>query len=396
MSAELKIGFVSQNDATDIASWSGIPYHILGALRRRQDVSIEVFSPLKQRFRYALAPLKIAARLVKREVVLDHFPLVLRSYARQCKLRMQQNPVDVLLSIGTQPFTMLEGPEPIVSFTDAVFHGMPGYYGGMWDRLTRGAIRRGIWQEERALDRCTIGVYSSNWAADLARKYTNPVKIRVVSFGASMPVNHDLGTLRKWVEERSTRMPAECQLLFIGVDWARKGGVIAVETARLLNEMGVNTKLTVVGCQPDEKLPEYVQVLGFVDKRSLEGQKQLEELYRNATFFILPSLAEAAGIVFCEASAFGVPTIAFKTGGVEDYVRDDINGICLSLDSKPEIFARNINEIIQDRDRYSELCLGGFHEYETRLNWDSTASSLVEICREAVRSRSSAFQKPAR
>lgn len=383
MSRKLKIGFVSQDDATDITSWSGIPYHILAALRK-QDVSIEVFSPLKQDFRYALAPLKIAARLAKKEVVFNHFRLALHSYARQLKLRMKQNPVDVLLSIGTQPFTLLDGPVPIVFFADAVFHGMPGYYGGMWDRLTPGAIRRGIWQEERALTHCTIGAYSSNWAADAAREHTQSDKIRVIHFGASILVDHDIKTLRQWVARRLIRIHNVCRLLFIGVDWARKGGAIAVETARLLNEMGVNTTLTVVGCQPDEKLPEYVEVLGFVNKRSDEGQKQLEELYRNATFFVLPSLAEAAGIVFCEASAFGVPTIAFNTGGVEDYVRDGINGICLPLESKPDLFAMNIKALLEDEDRYSKLCLGAFHEYETRLNWDHSAASLVALCREAA------------
>jgi glycosyltransferase involved in cell wall biosynthesis len=383
VSNKLKIGFVSQDDAADVISWSGIPYHLLKSLRK-QDVSIEVFSPLQRPFRYTLAPLKLAAWLAKKDVGLSHFPIALRSYAKQVKQQMKQRPVDVLLSIGTQTFTMLECPEPIVFFADAVFHGMPEYYGGSLARLTRGAIKRGIWQEERALNRCTFGAYASNWAADAARKYTRPEKIRVVPFGASMPVNHDLVILSRWIAERLAHLPTECQLLFIGVDWERKGGAIAVETARLLNEMGVSTKLTVVGCQPVEPLPEYVEVLGFINKQSYEGQKRLEALYIKSTIFIMPSLAEAAGIVFSEASAFGVPSIAFNTGGVEDYVRNEINGLCLSLDSEPEIFASRICEIIHDAERYSALCLNAFHEYSTRLNWDNTATCLVELCHESM------------
>jgi glycosyltransferase involved in cell wall biosynthesis len=386
MNDKLKIGFVSLDDANDVTSWSGIPYHLLNAMRR-QDVSIELFSPLKEDFRYVLASIKIAARLAKRDVVVHHFPVALRSYARQLKREIQRNPVDVILSIGTPPFTLLECAEPIVFYTDAIFHMMPGYYGGMWDRLSRGAIRRGILQEERALERCTIGVYSSSWAAEGARQLTQPGKIRVVPFGANMPVDHDRSTVKNWVDERLARTPSECRLLFIGVDWARKGGAIAVETARLLNEIGVNTKLTIVGCQADEEVPDYVEVLGFVNKRSSEGRTQLEELYRHATFFILPTRAEASAIVYCEASAFGVPTITFKTGGVEDYVREGINGVCLPVGSKPELFARSIKEIVEDKDRYSALCTGAFNEYKTRLNWDSTASALVDLCREAVQSR---------
>jgi glycosyltransferase involved in cell wall biosynthesis len=384
MSEKLKIGFVCVDDANDVTSWSGIPYYVLNALKR-QGVSIEMFSPLRRDFRHALAPFKIAARLSNREVEFDRFPFAMRSYARQLRKRMEQRPVDVILSTSTIPIALLECAQPIVCYTDALFHKMPGYYGGMWDRLTRGAIRRGKWQEERALEHCTISAYASNWAAEACRKLTRPDKIRVVPFGASIPVNHDMGTVQKWILERLDRQPSECRLLFVGVDWVRKGGAIAVETARLLNQMGVNTRLTIVGCKPDEEVPEYVEVLGFVNKRSSEGRKQLEELYRNATFFILPTQAEAAGIVFCEASAFGVPSITFKTGGVEDYVRDGINGICLPVDSKPEIFAGQIKEIIEDKGRYSALCLGGFHEYKTRLNWDRAACALVDLCREAVR-----------
>jgi glycosyltransferase involved in cell wall biosynthesis len=381
MSEKLRIGFVSLDDAKDVASWSGVPYHVLDALKR-QDVSIEVFSPLQQNFRYLLAPIKIAARLSKRDVFINHFPLAMRSCARQLKQRMLRNPVDVILATSSMPITLLECSVPIIFYTDAVFHMMPGYYGGLWDRLTARSIERGKWQEERALRNCTLGV--SNWAAEGARKYTQPDKIRVVPFGASVPVHHEIEILQEWVSQRLTGAPSECRLLFIGVDWVRKGGAFAIETARILNKLGVRTKLTVIGCQPNGEVPDFVEVLGFVDKRSAEGRKQIEELYRHATFFILPTSAEAAGIVYCEASAFGVPTFTFKTGGSGDYIREGVNGMCLPLDSKPEVFAQGMKDIIESEDRYSALCLGAFNEYKTRLNWDHTAGALVDLCREAV------------
>jgi glycosyltransferase involved in cell wall biosynthesis len=384
MNRKLRVGFVCIEDVNDVKSWSGTPFHLMDALKK-QDLSIEVFSPLKVDFRYALLPFKIGARVLKRDVEFYRFPLALRSFASQLKKRMQQTPVDVILSTGTVPITMLECPQPIVFYADAVFHMMPGYYGTMWDRLTSGSIRRGKWQEEAALERCSFGAYASNWAAEGARKLTAPAKIRVVPLGASIPVDHDLAAVQQWASERLKGTSTECRLLFIGVDWIRKGGDIAVEVARLLNQSGIRTKLTVVGCVPEGKVPEFVEVLGFIDKRSSEGRMQLEKLYKSATFFILPTRAEAAGVVFCEASAFGVPSLTFKTGGVEDYVRDGINGICLSIDSKPVNFAETIREILKDKDRYSELCLGAFNEYKSRLNWDSMAGALVNLCREAVR-----------
>ena len=150
-----------------------------------------MFGPLKRNFRYPLLFFKIAARLIGKEVEFSRFPMALRSYARQLQQKMREHPVDVILSTSSIPISKLKCSVPIVFYTDAIFHMIPGYYGGIWDRLTTGALRRGKLQEEEALDHCTIGVYSSNWAAAGARKLTEPRKIRVVSFGANMAVDHD-------------------------------------------------------------------------------------------------------------------------------------------------------------------------------------------------------------
>lgn len=383
MSRKPVIGFVSQDDARNIQSWSGIPFHLFQALSR-QDVSVELFSPLERNFRYLLAPAKLAARFRGKDAQFDHFSIALRSYASRLKREMQRAPVDVILSISSIPVTLLTCSKPIVFFTDAVFHSMPGYYGAPWDKLTEGAIERGRRQEERALKNCTFAVYASRWAAEEARKIVPATKVRVVHFGASMPVDHDEDAVQGWSAQRFSSTLPECRLLFVGLDWFRKGGDIAVETARILNDIGVSTKLTIVGARPDAPLPEFVEVLGFIDKNSEGSQKHLSELFRRSTFFILPTVAEAAGIVFCEASAFGLPSITYITGGTGDYVRDQISGITLEPGSGPEIFAANIKRVLSDRNLYSALCVGAFREYRNRLNWDSAAASLVSVCHEAM------------
>jgi glycosyltransferase involved in cell wall biosynthesis len=350
----------------------------------RQNATIETFSPLRSDFRYPLLPLKVAALFAGKNVFYHHFPLAMGSYARQVEQRIRSCPVDVLLSLGTQPWTLIRSNVPVVFYADAIFHMMPGYYGGVWDRLTLGAVRRGKWQEEEALKRCSIGVYASNWAAGGAKQVADPKKIRVVPFGASLHEEQRPDEVRRWAVERVQRMQAECHLLWIGVDWVRKGGGLAVETARILNTIGVKAKLTIVGCQPNGDVPEFVELRGFINKSSDAGRRELEELYRQATFFILPTRAEAAGIVFCEASAFGLPTITLRTGGVPDYVRDGVNGCCMPPDSGPDAFAANIRKMMENPEDYMRLSLGGFKEYTTRLNWDHCAACLVELCHEAA------------
>ena len=384
MKGKLKIGFVSVWDASDITAWSGVPYHILTHLEK-QNVQIEILSPFSKVFKGALAPAKLYARLIGRNVTLDHFQLALRSYASQIRRRLRERPVDVIFSVGSIPVSLLRCKQPVIIWADAVFHQMYGYYTGGFQNLTDAGIRRGKWQEETALARCTFAAYSSRWAADAARQLTDPGKVVVIPFGASIPVRHTLQDVRNWSRVRSAQRMAShnCELLFIGVDWKRKGGAAAVETARLLNEAGVNTTLRVVGCEPSEPLPNFVQVLGFLNKSALDGQSRLDELLRSADFLILPTTAETNGVVFCEASAYGVPSIACETGGVPDYVRTGVNGVCLPPKSSPADFALTVREILSDPARYEELSLGGFREYETRLNWESSVRALVDLCSRA-------------
>jgi glycosyltransferase involved in cell wall biosynthesis len=67
-------------------------------------------------------------------------------------------------------------------------------------------------------------------------------------------------------------------------------------------------------------------------------------------------MAEAAGIVFCEASAFGLLSLSYSTGGVPDYVANGVNGACLSAGSSSEDVANAVIEILRDSNGYEALC----------------------------------------
>ena len=379
----LRIGFVSICDASDATAWSGIPFQVLNQMRK-QGADVEVLSPLKVNRKYALAPAKLLAKVRGRSVTLDHFSLVLRSYARQIESWLRKHPIDVVFSTSTIPITLLQCRQPIVVWTDAVFHSMPDYYSGAFASMTRGAIARGKAQEETALQNCTIAVYASNWAAERAKRLTDPKKIRVLPFGSSIPTRYVENDFAIPATEKEADNHRSCELLFVGVDWERKGGDIAVETARLLNEAGVITTLKVVGCSPNRDLPSFVDPVGFMNKNSANDMKLLVDLFREADFFILPTKAEAAGIVFGEASSFGLPCLTYATGGVPDYVRDGVNGFCFEPEAPATAFATKIQELLLNPEAYQAISERAFLEYKERLNWESSVNKLMRIFRESL------------
>lgn len=292
----------------------------------------------------------------------------------------------MVFSPSTIPITLLQCGKPIVTWTDAVFHSMHGYYGKIFTNMSYSAVARGKWQEETALRNCRIAAYASSWALENARRFADSSKLRVLPFGSSLPVHHTAQDVARFAAAKRSSRRKQCELLFVGVDWERKGGAIAVEAARLLNEAGVETKLRVVGSQPPGKVPSFVEPLGFINKSSESGQQRFIELFRSADIFILPTKAEAAGIVFAEASSYGLPTVTYATGGVTDYIRSGVNGICVEPGGSAARFAEAIRKILESPAEYEAYAARAFEEYRTRLNWESSVRQLVEYCAECARS----------
>jgi glycosyltransferase involved in cell wall biosynthesis len=156
----------------------------------------------------------------------------------------------------------------------------------------------------------------------------------------------------------------------VGVDWARKGGDIAVAIAQRLNDEGLPTELTIVGCRPDRaRLPDFVNVAGFLDKHTAEGRTALDAFYARSHFLLLPSRAEAYGLVLAEACAFGVSCIASDVGGIPTIVRNGVNGMTFDP-SEIGPACSYIEESMANRSQYEQLAVSSFAEYEARLNWD--------------------------
>jgi glycosyltransferase involved in cell wall biosynthesis len=353
---------------------------------RAQKVDVEVLSPLRTRLKYLVVPARIYAKLTGKSVTLDHFPMILRAYAKQIESFVRNRGIDVIFCPSTIPITLVQSDKPIVTWTDAVFHEMPGYYGSTFTGLTSSGIARGKWQEETALRKCRIAAYASNWALDGARQVAEESKLRFLPFGSSLPVKHSLEEIARSATEKRERRRNCCELLFVGVNWERKGGAIAVESARLLNEAGIETRLRVVGSKPPEDVPPFVEALGFVSKTSEEGRRKLLDLFCSSDIFILPTKAEAAGIVFAEASSCGLPCITYATGGVTDYVRHGVNGVCIEPGGSAERFAREIMNMLEKPDEYVAYACRAFEEYRNRMNWERSVRQLVEFCRESMNS----------
>jgi Glycosyltransferase len=375
----MRLAFVDIENPEDVTTWSGIPYFILQELRR-QSVDVEIIAPLKRSFRYWFAPHKALARLSQRNIQINRHPVALKSFAKQVEGRLCGRSFDAIFATSSIPISKIAPGIPVVYWTDAVTEAMVGYYTGAFASMNDRELQIAHAQEQAALDRASFAIYSSDWAANIVRSNysVSGDKVRVIEFGANLPVNNQVPDI---VAMNERRLSPPYSLLFIGVDWDRKGGGYAFEAAKILNEKGIKATLKVVGgAAPDAA---FVENLGFINKNTREGQEQFRQLLATSTFFLLPTRAEAAGIVFCEASAYGLPTIATRTGGVENYVIDSQTGYCLPLSAGGTDYAELITKTLSQPDTFRQLSLSAFHRYQRKLNWTVGVSSMLELAKQA-------------
>ncbi|MBR1926519.1 MAG: glycosyltransferase family 4 protein, partial [Bacteroidales bacterium] len=360
------IGFLSSSDLRDKRSLSGTMYTMAKSLESTG--ANVVWIPVKSgslAYKLYRKFVKEAVRMVPKlgSRLPRHYLWSSRIAARNLDAELVES-CDVLFApMQSVALFSLETGKPIVYFSDTTFRLMIDYY---WSNLPERDIREGDRIEQRAVEKAAALVYPCRWAAESAvRDYGQPrEKISLALFGPNLDVSG--------IVPHEFRFDGHLDLLFVGVDWRRKGGFIAVEACEWLNRNGVDSTLHVVGIKSlDPKIASlpFVEDHGFLDKNKPGDYSRIVSLYSSADCFILPTMAECTGVSFCEASAFGLPCFTHDTGGVSDYVIDGINGRLLPPGSSGEDFGGTIKACVEDGSM-ERMSLGATAVSRERLTWD--------------------------
>jgi glycosyltransferase involved in cell wall biosynthesis len=263
-------------------------------------------------------------------------------------------------------------------YTDATFGGMLNYYDS-FSNLSNKSINNGNYIEQLALDNSTIVLFPSDWASKSAIEMYNIKldKIKVVPFGANLRTTFSFHEIKNIIKCRSRD---KLNLLFIGVDWVRKGGDIALEITNKLNHQGINTTLHVVGLKYKPINSKFIINHGIINKSTNEDY--FIELFKMSHFLLVPSFAECYGLVFCEANSIGLPALSHNTGGISTIIRDDLNGKMFNIFSDIDLWVNYIAKLFEDRKSYENLCISSFYEYQTRLNWGVAGKTINNLLKD--------------
>lgn len=375
----LSIAYYTLVDPLDRRSWSGISYY-LGQTLQRNIGDVDFLGPVKFPW-YIHKAIRIFSKLnrvlFKKEYNVKYSSLIGWYGARQLKKRMKGKQYDLIVApAASTELSFLETNVPVVTVADTTFCLISDYYVKEFKDVMPLSLKEGNRHEQKALSSSAAIIYSSHWAGDSAIRdyHIDPSKIHVMPFGANM--DYEPGADIIFNKEQNKVLT----LLYLAVDWERKGGAIAFEAMKTLNDKGIKTKLIVCGCiPPPQFVHEQMEVIPFLNKNIKEDHDRFVNMLSTTHFLILPTRADCSLLVACESNSYGVPAIATHTGGVPDVVLDGINGYCLPYEARGDQYAKLIEEIYTDKERYHNLIKSSRKRFEEQLNWDKWAERFKKI-----------------
>ncbi|MBN2087340.1 glycosyltransferase, partial [Candidatus Peregrinibacteria bacterium] len=335
----------------DKRSWSGALYYMRKALEHEFDevVVLTTYKPIINKIItiFTRRLNKTCIRLFGKKSFSKYFSkLFAWYYASGYSKKIKNGGFDLIVAPNVHITNKLKSPAPIFHINDSTFKNLHNYY-SVLSNLMNFCIKECNKTTFDTIHNSDALIYSSDWATQSAiDDYSaDEKKVHTIPFGANIDKAPDISKIN------NRDLSGTCNLLFLGSDWERKGGDIALDTLNKLLEQQMDVKLTVVGHRGTIE-HQNVEQISFLDKNDSSDYKKYEELMYDAHFLLMPTRAECYGIVYCDASAYGVPSITTDTGGVPTVVKNEINGYTLPYEATGKEYAKVIGELWGDKEKY--------------------------------------------
>jgi glycosyltransferase involved in cell wall biosynthesis len=152
-------------------------------------------------------------------------------------------------------------------------------------------------------------------------------------------------------------------ILFVGLDWQRKGGPDLLEAFRIVHQACPDARLIILGAKPDVSLPN-CEVVGKVPP------EELDRYYQQASVFCLPTHLEPFGIAFIEAMTALLPIVATRVGAIPDFVEEGRNGWLVEPGDVPGL-ARALLKLVESPSTCKAFGEHSFHLTRERYSWQA-------------------------
>ncbi len=172
-------------------------------------------------------------------------------------------------------------------------------------------------------------------------------------------------------------------VLFLGRITLQKGPDYFIYAAKKALEIDPNIIFVVAGKGDMEtRMIDKVAEMGIGDKVLFTGflsGKNIDEIYKMADLYVMPSVSEPFGLTCLESMKNGTPVLISKQSGVSEVVNH-----CLKADfwDVNQITNKMLSVLKHDELR-DEMRTNGFHEVK-KFSWDCPAKKCIEVYKRAL------------
>ena len=178
----------------------------------------------------------------------------------------------------------------------------------------------------------------------------------------------------------STKVYDTSELLYVGVDFERKGGAQLLRAFCNVAQRFPAARLHIVGPRhiriPGE-IREKVIFHGYVSRQTPGGAALFRDLYHRCSVFVLPSLYEPFGMSSLEAMLCQIPVVVTKGWGWLDSVKDGVSGFLVERGNIQDL-TETLAKCLSDPDRLQRMGRAGRENILGNFTWELVARRMHE------------------
>jgi glycosyltransferase involved in cell wall biosynthesis len=191
-----------------------------------------------------------------------------------------------------------------------------------------------------------------------------------------LKVNFGFSTLKPVAKTSSPGNKESFRVLYVGQLHFRKGLRYAIEAFQQLKHprkefIIVGAPAGITGLEKMQ-LPKEVVFTG-----TLKGE-ELNEQYRKASVFILPSLEEGLALVQLEALSFGVPILITTNTGGDDIIQNGVQGFIVSP-RNARAMTEKLQEMADNKELLESMSHAATQVAHSYGSWDLAVKRLADI-----------------
>lgn len=369
---------LSEGNADSWNCWSGIAKSIVDQLRLHGH-TVEVGDvDLRGAGRWAAAGLTVSAnrRRWATRYHLGAVPFEMRSWNANRHVAERRTRIDALLQIGaTFQVRQSDGIPYYLCCDSNIRVAEQGAASGYSDASALPATEvEGIAERERAVYQKAAGILTLS--EQLRRSFVSDFgipqeRVRAIYAGPNL----NLARIPAAPPPRGDdHVPT---ILFVGLQFHRKGGDLLVESFRRVRAQLPTARLVLVGPPVAAGEPGVV-CLGELDKRRPEGCAALLAAYESADVFALPTRFEPFGIAFVEAMHFGLPCVGPRAWAVPEIIEDGKTGFTVPPEDV-EALTDRLLLLLRDPQRARTMGDAARERARRLFTWPRAIDRMMEI-----------------